>query len=107
MKSSSASQEPTKYASEPGVQDLGSGPQVFHLRVLIKNRPGVYSQHVLQCSTDDTATEIFDTLRRLHREHGGVEWHYINSVARLFFMQRISIGTARIFEVNLIQHKIQ
>jgi hypothetical protein len=104
MDSSVASEKPTKHASKPEVQGWSSGPKAFHLRVLIKQRPGVYSHYTLQCSTDGTLTDVFDNLRRLHREHVGVRWHHLRCVAHLFLMQRISIGTARTFEVNPTQH---
>ena len=102
MESLAASPEPTKYASKPRIEDRITDPEAFDLRVLIKKLPSVYSHHTLQCSTDDTGTKIFDTLRRLHREQDGLKRHYFKCVARLLLMQRISIGTARIFEVNMI-----
>ena len=104
MDSSAASQELTKHTSKPKVQDFSSGPETFHLTILIKNRSGVFSHYTLQCFADDTGIEIFDTLRRLHRKHTGVRWHHLRCVTHLFLMQRISIGTARIFEVNPTQH---
>ena len=101
MESLAASPEPTKYASKPRIPGRIAGPEAFDLRVLIKRRPSVYSHHTLQCSTDNTGTKIFDALRQLHRDQDGVKRHYFKCVARLFLMQRISIGTARIFEVNM------